>query len=190
MTIAAFPFGLVTSALLLCARVESANFTAGNILALRVTSGSALTSAATAIVLEELNSTTGTQAQPAIAVGVCTLSGTNTLQGQLSLSPDGANSAFACFAATVGSADPTTQGSVQRGAVILNGDATISSFSGFGAAYQNPARGVYSAVVASSVGNFYVAGDGGNVRGGLRGPGEPPPPASASRLFSCLGAQD
>lgn len=147
--------------------VGAANFTAGNILALRVTSPSALSSAATAIVLEELNSTTGALVQPVITVSDCTISGTSTLQGQLSLSPDGANSAFACFGAAVGSSDPTVDGTKARGAVIFKNDATLSTFSGFAAAYQSPARGVYSAVVASASGNFYIGGDGGNVRGAV-----------------------
>lgn len=147
---------------------EAANFTAGNILALRVTSGSALSANAATIVLEERNSTTGALVQPAITVSVCTISGTSTMQGQLSLSPNGASSAFACFSSSVGASDPTSSTSAVRGAVILNGDATLSSFSGFGSAYQGPARAVYSAVVASANNNFYVGGDGGNVRGESR----------------------
>ena len=143
----------------------SANFAGGNFLALRVTSGSALTSAATAFVLEERNSTTGALAQPAISVGVCTLSGSSTKGGQLSESPNGANSAFACYSAAVGASDPGASTSITRGAVILNSDATLNSFVGFGAAYTGPAREVYSAVVADTSINFYVGGDGRNVRG-------------------------
>ena len=143
----------------------AANFSGGSFLTLRVTSGSALTSAATAFVLEERNSLNGSLVQAVISVSSCTLSGTGLMGGQLSQSPNGANSAFACYDAPVGSVNPIVTGTVTRGAVILNNDATTGNFVGFAAAYTNPARDVVSAVVADSSINFYVGGDGGNVRG-------------------------
>lgn len=144
---------------------DSISFVGGNVLTLLVTSNGTLSSVATVFSLEERNSTSGFLMQPSINVTACTLSGNSTREGQLSQSPNGGNSAFACYRAIPGAVNPALDGSVERGAAILNFDATIGTLIRFGASYQSPARGVYSAVVADASGNFFVAGDGQGVRG-------------------------
>ena len=145
--------------------VDAVLFTGGSFLALRVTSGSNLAATATAFVIEERSGTTGALLQT-VSVTACRLSGTSTMGGQLSQSPNGMFSIFVCYNANVGAANPATT-TVERGAVLINSDASLGSFIGFGQSYTVPRREVYGAVIADAAKNFYITGDGGNLRGAL-----------------------
>ena len=94
------------SLLLVCVFIpfaSSAVLVAGNLIALRVGSGSALTTSSTPIFLDEITAGTGAVAQtisvPSTGGTPCTLSGVGDGEGLLTRSFDGAVASFACYGA-------------------------------------------------------------------------------------------
>jgi hypothetical protein len=143
------------------------SFSPGNIIALRVSTcpGCYLSDSATAIFVDEI-AANGTLSQPipvpATGPFACTLAGNATSEGQLSMSPNGANVGFACYLAPVGT-DAVVQRGGTRAVVVLNANASLSTPQGMGLTYTVPPRHVHTAVIADTSINFYVSGEGRNV---------------------------
>ena len=148
-------------------------FYPGNILALRVVPGTGIDSYpddAAPVFIDEI-SLNGSLAQLPVPIpqngsNACTLAGNATSEGQLSMSPNGANVALACYMAPVGT--PGVVGlAVSRGAVVLNANGLLNPTLSMSNAYTDPPRHVHSAVVADSAINLYIGGEGDNVREGV-----------------------
>lgn len=171
-------------------------FSAGNILALRVVPGTGNSSNpgdSCPVFIDEIG-LNGSFSQPPVAVptsgsNACTLSGNATTEGQLSMSPNGANVALACYMAASGTVG-VAQTNVSRGAVVLNANGTLNPTLGMGNAYTIPPRHIHSAVVADTAINLYIGGEGDNVSLAMRRALLPPllarPPLDRSVVFPTL----
>jgi hypothetical protein len=141
----------VTSLLCFITALPASGFFSGNIIALRVTSlGEPLSGTAEAIFIDEIG-VNGSLIQTPVSIpssgpAACTLSGNSTLEGQLSMSPNGANVAWACYLAPRGTPDVVNL-PVSRAVIVLNANGSLNSPLGMGNAYTVPPRHVHSAVV-------------------------------------------
>jgi hypothetical protein len=135
---------------LLFTTISVSGFYSGNILVLRVTTRTVLSDSSTAVFVDEI-ALNGSLAQMPVAIptggaSACTLSGNDKTEGQLSMSPNGANVALACYMTPEGTPAVVTT-AVQRAVVVLNANGSLNSPQGMGLAYTDPARHVHSAVM-------------------------------------------
>jgi hypothetical protein len=141
------------------------SFTAGNIVALRVGTGSTLTNAATRVLLDEYTPT-GTLVQsvslPTSVSGlnrILTMSGTSTSDGGLTLSPDGQYLSLAGYDAAPGTANVTSSSALlnNRIAALVTQNGSINTTTRISDAYD--ASNIRSAVTNDGT-SFWCAGAG------------------------------
>lgn len=130
----------------------AAAFYPGNILALRVVPANGSDADDSAPVFIDEIALNGSLSQapvpiPANGSDACTLTVDATSEGQLSMSPNGANVALACYMAPAGTPG-VWRTNVSRGAVVLSANGQLNPTLGMGNAYTVPPRHVHSAVVA------------------------------------------
>lgn len=148
---------------------RAAELTSGSLIALRVGSGSALSTRSAAIFIDELAAGTGaviqTIAIPSSSTNSCTLAGVGVGEGLLTTSFDGQVTSFACYMAASGTANVVTTLAGNRAIINILPSGAASTRVGLGSmAYQY--RAVYGAVVMDTAGNWYSTGpSGGTARG-------------------------
>jgi hypothetical protein len=152
---------------LLVTGIFAAAFTPGNIVVVRVGTGTGtLTTAATAVFLDEYSSTTGTLVQSVSlptanngANNAFTLSGTSTSEGALSLSSNGLLLTLAGYDTTTGVASVNSNAAVNRVIATVNGSGTINTATGIKAGGAYSANTFRAAATVDGT-SFYTAGAG------------------------------
>ena len=148
--------------------VAHAQLAAGNLIALRVGSGSALSTSASAIFIDELAAGTGSVVQtlniPSTGTNQCTLSGNIVGEGLLTTSFDGLLASFACYMVASGTANVAAGTSNNRAIINVLPSAAASARVGLGSGpYSN--RAVFGAVVMNTAGDWYSTGPAASTRG-------------------------
>lgn len=146
--------------------IFAAAFTPGNIVVVRIGTGTgALTTAATPVFLDEYSSTgilVQSVALPTANSGAnnaFTLSGTSTSEGALSLSPNGQYLSLAGYDTTVGVTSVNGNAAVNRVIAVLDGTAAINTATGIKAGGAYSANSFRAAVTVDGT-YFYTAGSG------------------------------
>jgi hypothetical protein len=141
----------------------AAAFTPGNLVVLRVGSGTgAISNVATAVFLDEYN-TAGTLVQtvaiPSTGAAAMTVSGTATSEGVLSLSQDGSKICFAGYRKDAGQANPVTDlpATTNRVVGLVGADGVVDTAT----AVTDATGNFRNAVAATAAGPFYFATNNG-----------------------------
>jgi hypothetical protein len=148
--------------------IKAAPFLGGNLLALRVSSGTLTTSSA-AVFIDEF-STAGSLVQtisvPSSGGNACTLPGISSgaISGKLTTSTTGSLVSLACYASAAGTANVASTGG-NRAVQMINSDGSIGAFASLGQ-FNSPARETYAALAnTAGASDFYNCGAAGGVRG-------------------------
>jgi hypothetical protein len=147
------------------ARVVLTSFIAGDLVVVRTGTGTALTSAAAPVFLDQYNPTTGAfdgtvVTMPTAENGsqkILTLGGSAASEGQMNLSPDGKYLALVGYDATVGTASPSAQTAavINRVVGVIGASGTVDTSTALtDFANANNAR---SAITSNGT-NIYVVG--------------------------------
>lgn len=148
--------------------VANAQLAAGNLLALRVGSGSTLSTSASAIFIDELTAGTGSVVQtiniPSTGTNQCTLSGNVVGEGLLTTSFDGQLASFACYMVASGTLNVAVGTTNNRAIINVLPSAAVSARVGLGSGpYSN--RAVFGAVAMNTAGDWYSTGPAASTRG-------------------------
>ncbi len=148
-------------------------FTPGNVVVLRIGSGSGnLTTAATPVFLDEYSPLTGQLVQsvpmPTTVSGSnrrLTLSGTATSEGALTLSPDKQHLCLAGYDTTVGATGVASITSVGKTVAIVNAAGSVNTETGITRASGYNGSNIRGAVTNDGTG-VWTSGDGNSTSGG------------------------